>query len=82
MFTTKGGAIGGYDPVAYFTDSKPVKGTAALTYHWQGAGHFAGQQHLDDFRAAPRKYAPSTAATAPTVLRRATKPPPSRTPGR
>lgn len=59
VFVTNGGAIGGYDPVAYFTESKPVKGTAALTYNWQGADwHFASRQHLDAFKAAPEKYAP------------------------
>ena len=59
VFITKAGAIGGYDPVAYFTESKPVKGTAALTYNWQGADwHFASRQHLDAFKADPRKYAP------------------------
>ncbi len=59
VFVTKAGAIGGYDPVAYFTDSKPVKGTAALKYSWQGADwHFASQQHLDAFKANPQQYAP------------------------
>jgi YHS domain-containing protein len=83
VFITKAGAIGGYDPVAYFTEREPVKGTAALTYNWQGADwHFVSQQHLDAFKADPQKYAPSTAATAPTVLRRGTKPPPSPVPGR
>jgi YHS domain-containing protein len=59
VFITKAGAIGGYDPVAYFTESKPVKGTAALKYNWQGADwHFASQQNLNAFKAAPQKYAP------------------------
>lgn len=30
-------AIKGYDPVAYFTDQKPAKGTAAFEYLWNGA---------------------------------------------
>lgn len=59
VFITKAGAIGGYDPVAYFTESKPVKGTAALKYNWQGADwHFASRQNLDAFKADPEKYAP------------------------
>jgi len=30
-------AIDGYDPVAYFTVGKPVKGQDALTTEWSGA---------------------------------------------
>jgi len=30
-------AINGYDPVAYFTVGKPVKGQDALTTEWSGA---------------------------------------------
>ena len=52
-------AILGYDPVAYFTDSKPVKGTDAFAFEWMGAKwKFASQAHLDAFKAAPEKYAP------------------------
>lgn len=52
-------AIRGYDPVAYFTDSKPVKGSDAFTYSWNGAKwKFASQAHLDQFKAEPTKYAP------------------------
>jgi YHS domain-containing protein len=52
-------AILGYDPVAYFTDGKPVKGSDKFTYSWQGAKwQFASQQHLEMFRAEPARYAP------------------------
>jgi YHS domain-containing protein len=52
-------AILGYDPVAYFTDGKPVKGQDALAFEWMGAKwNFASQQHLDLFKADPEKYAP------------------------
>jgi YHS domain-containing protein len=52
-------AILGYDPVAYFTDGKPVKGLDTLSVDWMGAKwKFASQAHLDQFRAAPEKYAP------------------------
>ena len=30
-------AIRGYDPVAYFTESKAVEGTKKFTYRWLGA---------------------------------------------
>lgn len=52
-------AILGYDPVAYFTDGKPIKGQDALAYEWMGAKwKFASQAHLDMFKANPEKFAP------------------------
>lgn len=52
-------AINGYDPVAFFTESKPVKGSEAFTYQWKGADwNFASQQNLDSFKLSPEKYAP------------------------
>ena len=29
-------AIKGYDPVAYFTDKAPVKGSTRITHDWKG----------------------------------------------
>ena len=59
VFAPDNQAIRGYDPVAYFTDNKPVKGLPNLTYTWQGvAWSFANQANLDAFKAAPEKYAP------------------------
>jgi YHS domain-containing protein len=59
IFQTSEGAIKGYDPVAYFTDKKPVKGKKQFTYRWQDATwYFASQAHLDLFKASPEKYAP------------------------
>ena len=52
-------AIGGYDPVAYFTDGKPVKGSKEFTFEWMDATwRFASAEHRDLFRADPEKYAP------------------------
>ena len=54
-----GVAIKGYDPVAYFTDSKPVKGSKDFRYDWQGATwQFASAEHRDLFTKEPEKYAP------------------------
>lgn len=51
--------LDGYDPVAYFTDGKPVKGTAALTADYKGEKYqFATAQNRDAFVAAPEKYLP------------------------
>ena len=56
---SSGVAIKGYDPVAYFTDGKAVKGSPQFTHQWQGAvWQFASAAHRDDFAATPDKYAP------------------------
>lgn len=55
----KGVAINGYDPVAYFTESKPVAGKADITYSWKGTTwRFASAQNRDAFQTNPDKYAP------------------------
>ena len=52
-------AINGYDPVAYFTEQKPVKGSGANTVDWNGATwHFASAQNAAKFEANPETYAP------------------------
>ncbi len=57
--TLLGVAIKGYDPVAYFTDGKPVKGDSDFSYEWNGAEwRFASVAHRDLFKGDPVKYAP------------------------
>jgi YHS domain-containing protein len=52
-------AIKGYDPVAYFTDGKPVRGLPEIDYEWDAHRyHFATAQHRDLFKADPARYAP------------------------
>ena len=52
-------AIKGYDPVAYFTEGKPVPGKPELSSTWQDARwQFASPAHRDLFVASPEKYAP------------------------
>lgn len=56
---SSGVAIKGYDPVAYFTDSKPVKGSPQFTHQWNGATwQFATAAHRDEFAKSPERYAP------------------------
>src|SRR4051794_27153954 len=51
--------LDGYDPVAFFTDNKPVKGIADFQYKYEDAiYYFATQEHLDLFKANPEKYKP------------------------
>jgi YHS domain-containing protein len=59
VFVHSGKAIRGYDPVAYFTEGKPVKGDVKLVYNWNKADwYFSSQKNLDLFKASPEKYAP------------------------
>jgi len=56
----EGAAILGYDPVAYFTDKKPTKGTPKLQSSYEGADYyFASAEHKALFDANPAKYAPA-----------------------
>jgi YHS domain-containing protein len=55
----RGVAVGGYDPVAYFTEGKPVPGLKEITLEHQGVTwRFASEANRDAFRADPAKYAP------------------------
>ncbi len=55
----EGVAVGGYDPVAYFTEGKPVKGSEEFTLKHDGATwRFASGENRDAFAADPAKYAP------------------------
>ncbi|MGJ8680215.1 YHS domain-containing (seleno)protein [Paraglaciecola sp.] len=52
-------AIDGYDTVAYFTESKPIKGNKKFQYTWREANwRFSSQENLALFKAQPEKYAP------------------------
>jgi YHS domain-containing protein len=53
-------AIRGYDPVAFFTDGKPVKGKPEFLARHNGAlYYFASKEHRDSFKADPVKYEPA-----------------------
>lgn len=52
-------AIKGYDPVAYFTQHAPVKGSPIYTWDWLGATwQFSSAADRDEFAKSPEKYAP------------------------
>lgn len=54
-----GVAIGGMDPVSYFTDPAPQQGRPEYEAHWMGAPwHFANEANLENFKRAPEIYAP------------------------
>jgi len=52
-------AIKGYDPVAYFTQDKAVKGKKELAVSHQGIlYYFSSEANKETFKAAPFKYEP------------------------
>jgi len=52
-------ALKGYDPVAYFSEKKPLPGKPEFTARHEGATYrFASAANRDAFTAAPAKYAP------------------------
>ena len=59
IFSNKKGAINGYDVVAYFKESKPVKGDTQFNYQWKDANwYFSNKENLETFKADPDKYIP------------------------
>ena len=54
-----GVAIQGYDPVAFFTDHKPAKGSAQFQSIYHGAKYyFASADHKAAFDKTPAQYEP------------------------
>jgi enamine deaminase RidA (YjgF/YER057c/UK114 family) len=52
-------SISGYDPVAYFTDGKPVPGKTEFEYLWhKSRWRFANGAHRELFVKDPDRYAP------------------------
>ena len=59
----KGIILEGYDAVAYFTENKPVKGNTRFSSEYDGATYwFVSQDHLDQFKKEPKKFAPQYGA--------------------
>ncbi len=57
--STTGLALQGYDPVAYFTDGAPSKGSYKITAIHDGATYrFTSQDHKAAFEADPAAYLP------------------------
>ena len=52
-------ALKGYDPVSYFTDGKPEKGSAEFTFAFDDTTYwFKSAEHKAKFAAEPERYAP------------------------
>ena len=56
-FSTPG--LSGFDPVAYFTDGKPVRGSGYHVTVFKGVTYaFASKEHKEMFETDPEKYVP------------------------
>jgi YHS domain-containing protein len=52
-------ALRGYDPVAYFTEQRPMVGNTQYEHEWDGAIYrFASAKHLEMFKAEPDRFLP------------------------
>ncbi len=52
-------AVSGFDPVAFFTDAKPLNGSPFISAEHEGATYFfTNEEHKKLFVADPAKYAP------------------------
>ncbi len=59
IFAEDSVAIRGADPVAYFTESRYVPGSADYTYEWaEATWQFASAENRDVFAQNPEQYAP------------------------
>lgn len=51
---------GGYDPVSYFTESKPVRGNGKYTAEYEGVTYlFSSEANRNAFDKDPAKYLPA-----------------------
>lgn len=67
-------AIGGYDPVAYFTDGHARKGELALRTRYRGVTYqFASQKSLDAFLTDPAKFVPTYGGWCATAMAKGEK---------
>ena len=58
--SSTGLAMQGYDPVAYFTDGAPTKGSYKITTVFNDATYrFASEEHKAQFEANPEAYLPA-----------------------
>jgi YHS domain-containing protein len=73
IYAPGGIAISGYDPVAYFTLNRPVRGTAEHALWWRGAmWYFINGQNLQLFEMNPAAYAPQYGGYCAYALSRGT----------
>ena len=66
---TGGVALGGYDPVAYFTAGTALAGDPTIALRWRGLRwHFSSPAHRTAFEANPKAYLPQFGGHCPVSL--------------
>ena len=64
-------AISGYDPVAYFTESKPIQGNENFFYVWNSSKWlFSSKDNMELFMKNPAQYMPQYNGYCAFALRR------------
>ncbi|MFK7744472.1 MAG: YHS domain-containing (seleno)protein [Roseobacter sp.] len=59
IYSENGIAIDGTDPLSYFQDGAPAKGSKKYVHKWMGtAWRFQNEENRDTFAANPEAYAP------------------------
>ena len=59
----------GHDPVAYFTDGRPVKGSTAINYDFDDARYlFSSQKNRELFASSPDRYTPQYSGLCATGM--------------
>jgi YHS domain-containing protein len=62
-------SLKGHDPVAYFTDGRPVKGSAGINYDFDETRYlFASQKNRERFASSPERYTPQFAGLCATGM--------------
>jgi len=60
VFTTRQGALDGFDPVEYFVSGKAVRGNEHVRTEWGGAKwSFTSEGNRQKFLADPKRYVPA-----------------------
>ena len=62
-------SLKGHDPVAYFTEGRPVKGSTAINYDFDDARYlFSSPKNRDRFAASPDRYTPQYSGLCATGM--------------
>jgi YHS domain-containing protein len=62
-------SLKGHDPVSYFTDGRPVKGSPAINYDFDDTRYlFSNQKNRERFASSPDRYTPQFTGLCTTGL--------------
>lgn len=62
-------SLKGHDPVAYFTEGRPVKGSTGINYDFDDARYlFSSQKNRERFAASPDRYTPQYSGLCATGM--------------